>query len=312
MSQRKTAPPERPSPSTPWLHREGLINGIRMHWVEARPSKNNTTKHCSQAPLIILLHGFPEFWYSWRHQITALAAAGYRVAAPDLRGYNLTEKPIDGYDINNLSDDVAELIGTLTLQGERAAVVGHDRGGAIAWAVAARFPDLVDKLIVLNGPSLAAVEQWSWTQCYKSWYIPFFQIPILPHFILGWNRAWLLAHFLRQSVVNDDDADTSLELYRNAISQPTALSRMLQYYHMLPLSLKQAKTHPSVKVPVLILWGRHDAYFGPELMDAAAATVEASVERVLLECGHWAPQELPQEVNRHLLLFLNKQEEEPT
>jgi pimeloyl-ACP methyl ester carboxylesterase len=299
--------------STPWLHREGLINGIRLHWVEARPRSPNKA-----APLVVLLHGFPVFWYSWRHQITALALAGYRVVAPDLRGVNLTEKPATGYDLNTLSQDIAELIATLTMDTEKAFLVGQDWGGVIAFAVAARFPELVHKVVVMDSnPTLCTLDNMSFLQRCKSWHTTFFQIPVLPELIFGCNRAWMLAHhFLRRSgSTRNKEAsfdDATLELYRDAMSQPGALSRMLQYYRNIQISSKQSRTYPPVRVPVLILWAEQDFYSflgGRQVMDEAALNeyVEAPVERIALDCGHWMQQELPEEVNRHLILFFSKQ-----
>jgi pimeloyl-ACP methyl ester carboxylesterase len=295
-----------------WLHREGLINGIRLHWVEARPRSPNKT-----APLVVLLHGFPVFWYSWRHQITALALAGYRVVAPDLRGFNLTEKPAAGYDLNTLAQDIAELIATLTMDTEKAFLVGQDWGGVIAFAVAARFPELIHKLVVLDSnPTLCTLDNMSFLQRCKSWHTQFFQIPVLPELIFGCNRSWLLAHhFLgRSSTCNKEISfdDATLELYRDAMSQPGALSRMLQYYRNIHVSSKQSRSYPPVRVPVLILWGEQDSYSflgGREVMDKAALQeyVEAPVETIALDCGHWMQQELPEEVNRHLILFFAKE-----
>src|SRR5207248_3278599 len=124
-----------------WEHRYAVVNGVRLHYVEA-----------GAGPLMVLLHGFPEFWYSWRHQIPALAAAGFRVIAPDLRGYNLSAKPpaVHSYRIEALVGDVAALI---RHAGERrAAVAGHDWGGVLAWYLPLYHPDVVDRLIVLNAP----------------------------------------------------------------------------------------------------------------------------------------------------------------
>jgi pimeloyl-ACP methyl ester carboxylesterase len=295
-----------------WLHREGLINGIRLHWVEARPRSPNKT-----APLVVLLHGFPVFWYSWRHQITALALAGYRVVAPDLRGFNLTEKPATGYDLNTLTQDIAELIATLTMDTEKAFLVGQDWGGVIAFAVAARFPELVHKLVVLDSnPTLCTLDNMTFLQRCKSWHMLFFQIPVLPELIFGCNRAWLLAHhFLGRSSSCNKEAcfdDATLELYRDAMSQPGALSRMLQYYRNIHVSSKQSRSYPPVRVPVLILWSEQDSYSflgGRQVMDEAALQeyVEAPVEGIALDCGHWMQQELPEEVNRHLILFFAKE-----
>jgi pimeloyl-ACP methyl ester carboxylesterase len=322
-----------PQQSTPWLHREGLINGIRLHWVEARPRSSPKNSSSNKvAPLVVLLHGFPVFWYSWRHQITALALAGYRVVAPDLRGSNLTEKPVAGYDLNTLSQDIAELIATLTVDTEKAFLVGQDWGGVIAWAVAARFPELVHKLVVVDSnPTLCTLDNMSFRQRCKSWHMLFFQIPVLPELIFGCNRAWMLAHcFLRrrsstctctynttktdEGPSSSDFDDSTLELYRDAMSQPGALSRMLQYFRTIQISTKQSRTYPPVRVPVLILSGdeQQDSYTflgGREAMDEVALQeyVEAPVERIALDCGHWMQQELPEEVNRHLILFFSKQ-----
>src|SRR5947209_14470052 len=126
------------NPPQPWTHRQALVNGVRLHLVEA-----------GSGPPVVLLHGFPEFWYAWRHQIPALAAAGFRVVAPDQRGYNLSDKPPDvgSYRLENLAGDVAGLIRATGR--ERAAVVGHDWGGAVAWAIAMRHPERVERLVIL-------------------------------------------------------------------------------------------------------------------------------------------------------------------
>ena len=121
-----------------WEHNEAIINGVRLHWVQA-----------GEGPLVILLHGFPEFWYSWRHQIPVLSTR-FCVVAPDMRGYNLSEKPQSGYDIETLTADVLALI--RSLGEEKAIIIGHDWGGVIAWAFAARFPDATEKLVIMNAP----------------------------------------------------------------------------------------------------------------------------------------------------------------
>src|SRR5437764_7953295 len=128
-----------------WTHRTVLLNGLRHHSVET-----------GTGPLVLLLHGFPEFWYSWRQQLPALAAAGFRAVAPDLRGYNLSDKPklVADYRIGRLVEDVAGLI--RHFGAERAHLVGHDWGGAVAWKTAISRPDLVERLAVLNCPHPAA------------------------------------------------------------------------------------------------------------------------------------------------------------
>src|SRR5438477_525055 len=163
-------------PTSPaWHHRYVVVNGVRLHLVEA-----------GSGPLVVLLHGFPEFWYTWRHAIPALAAAGFHVLAPDLRGYNLSQKPagVRSYRMELLTEDIAGLI--RQAGAHKAAVAGHDWGGGIAWSLAMRYPQLLDKLIILNSPHPGAFlrELRTWKQLRNSWYIFFFQLPLLPEVLL--------------------------------------------------------------------------------------------------------------------------------
>src|SRR5438067_5435169 len=125
----------------PWTHHDATVNGVRLHYVEA-----------GSGPLVVLLHGFPEFWYSWRHQIPALAQAGFHVVAPDMRGYNLSDKPSGwrSYDGDHLAADVAGLV--RHFGADRAHVVGHDWGAAVAYLTAMRHPDVVERVVILNVP----------------------------------------------------------------------------------------------------------------------------------------------------------------
>lgn len=282
--------------STPWLHREGVVNGIRLHWVEAGRRED---------PLVVLLHGFPEFWYSWRHQIRALHNAGYRVVAPDLRGYNLSEKPSTGYDIDTLSNDVIELISLLT--SDPVYLVGHDWGGVVAYATAARCPEKVRKLVVMNAPHLPHMkkEKMSWTQSCLLSYIAFFQVPFLPELLLGCNRAYFLGRGIRVSTSDPECLDqATIELYRDAISQRGALPCMLEYYRNLRRSSELSLRHDKIRSPTLILWGKEDVVLRRELYEKMSDYIDAPLDIVELDCGHWTPQEAPNEVNRQVLLFL--------
>jgi epoxide hydrolase 4 len=152
-----------------WTHREAVINGIRLHYVEA-----------GSGPLALLLHGFPEFWYTWRRQIPALARAGFRVIAPDLRGYNQSDKPagVRPYQVSLVANDVASLI--CHADAAPAKIVGHDWGGSVAWQVAMRHPQIVQKLVVLNAPHPVAFQRGLArpSQLLKSWYVFFFLAPL--------------------------------------------------------------------------------------------------------------------------------------
>jgi len=276
----------------PWTHHEDIVNGIRLHWVEQ-----------GEGPLVVLLHGFPEFWYSWRHQIPALAAR-FRVVAPDMRGYNLSEKPPKGYDPQTLTDDVRALIEHLGHQ--RAVIVGHDWGGLIAWAFAIRFPEATETLVILNAPHPGRFMEAVRTprQALRSSYVLLFRTPGLSELLLGANRCWALARGMRRSAVNKDAfPDEVLERYREAMSRPGALTAALKYYRH--ASLSKLPPDLSVRAPTLILWGEHDQALGRELTEGLERWVPDLTVRYL-DCGHWTQQERPEEVNRALLEFLDR------
>ncbi len=280
-------------PGTIWTHEEAIVNGIRLHWVEA-----------GSGPLIVLLHGFPEFWYSWRHQIPALAER-FRVVAPDMRGYNLSEKPQAGYDIETLTDDVLGLI--RSLGEEQAIVVGHDWGGVIAWAFAARYPNAVRKLVILNAPHPQRFQQSlnaGLRQMLRSYYVLFFQIPRIPELLLGSNRCWALARAMRSSaIVEGAFTDEDIERYREAMSRPGALTAALGYYRSVFRTRHQTEQLGHVQAETLVLWGEHDRALGRELAEGLEQWVP-NVSVRFLDCGHWTQQERPEEVNRYLMEFL--------
>jgi pimeloyl-ACP methyl ester carboxylesterase len=276
----------------PWAHHEEIVNGIRIHWVEQ-----------GRGPLVVLLHGFPEFWYSWRRQIPVLAER-FRVVAPDLRGYNLSEKPRSGYDVETLTDDVLALVHYLGE--ERAYIVGHDWGGLLAWIFAIRFPEATRKLVVMNAPHPARFQELVRRprQFLRSTYVLFFQLPRVPELILGANHGWLIGKMLQRSAVEKDAFSAEdLRRYREASSRPGALTGGLNYYRAARLNrLPQDQT---VRVPTLLLWGVHDPALGRELTEGLERWVpDLTVQH--LDCGHWTQQEAPEEVNRHLLGFLGE------
>lgn len=271
-------------------------NGVRLHVAAAGPE---------DGPLVILLHGFPEFWYGWRNQIPALARAGLRVLAPDQRGYNRSDKPEwpVGYRIETLVEDV---IGLIDHAGrERAAVVGHDWGGAIALALAATHPERVEKLVVLNA-SLPQVMQRVVRrhplQGFMSLYILAFQIPWLP------EAFWRAGDFrggvraLRTTSRPETFSDADLECYKAAWAQPGAQTAMLNWYRA---ALRFPFFVPDLRidVPTRILWGRRDAF----LSQAAAEETRrvcSQAELSFLEASHWVQHEAAGEVNRRLVDWL--------
>ncbi len=277
-------------------HSYADVNGVRLHYVEA-----------GEGPLVVLLHGFPEFWYSWRHQIPALADAGYHVVAPDMRGYNLSEKPAGwrAYGAEQLAGDIAALIRHLGV--EKAHLVGHDWGAAVAYFTAMDHPDVVERLAILNVPHPARLLDGFRTvrQLRKSWYMFFFQIPFLPERLLARNGFSFAKRSLRaDSPGSFSDAD--LERYVEAWSQPGALKGMIDYYRAaLRQSPRKALGRMSpINCPVLVIWGERDRHLGRELAQPGPTWVpNVRVER-LPEATHWVQHDAPERVNELLTEFL--------
>lgn len=285
-----------PDTTAIWQHRDIITNGIRMHYVTQ-----------GAGPLIVLLHGFPEYWYSWRHQIPFLAQHGYHVVAPDLRGYNDTDKPRTGYDIPTLLLDIAGLISGLGQQ--QAIIVGHDWGGALAWSFAARYPHMTARLIVMNAPHPAAMlrEFRTFKQLRKSWYMFAFQLPWLPEKILLRNHANAIGSMLHGSALQKSAFPRSVTaLYQQAMSKPGAMTAALNYYRQLfrhlPTNLSQQNA--TILAPTLLIWGIYDIALDIALTHGLEPWVpHLCIERIS-QSGHWVQQEQPDHVNQLILTFL--------
>ncbi len=275
-----------------------LANGLRFHVVEEGPA---------DGPLVLLLHGFPEFWYSWRHQLRSLASRGYRVVAPDLRGYHLTEKPEDvgAYDLDHLATDVVALIEALGA--ERAAVVGHDWGGGVAWHVGARHPDRVTRLVVVSSPHPGAVAAGLFRDLrlfLAAWYLFWFQVPWLPEWVLA--RSGVGAGLRRHAARAEAFTDADVAAYDAAARVPGAMRSAVHYYRAAFRRIWRASSTGPVAVPTLQVWGARDAAYLPVLAERPERFVSAPVRvEVLPEVGHFVPQEAPAELDRLLLDFLS-------
>ena len=269
---------------------------LRMHAVVEGPEGR---------PLVVMLHGFPEFWYSWRHQIEALAAADYRVVAPDQRGYNLTDKR-GPYDVFTLAADVARLIHTLGY--EKATVVGHDWGGVIGWVLGARYPNVVEKLVVYNAPHpSAAIAAWRslyLPQILKSWYILAFQIPKLPERLMGAKDYAVLARNLKKDTkgaLNDEE----LGYFRRAWSRPGAMTGGINWYRALLRSWMQGHLKDLiVHQPTLLIWGEQDAFLTVRTAEWTRRYVPNLTIKYVRGASHWVQQDSPNTVNRYMLDFL--------
>ncbi|ADJ14848.1 alpha/beta fold hydrolase [Halalkalicoccus jeotgali] len=294
-----------------WSHGEAIVNGLRLHYVEA-----------GEGPLVVLLHGFPDHWYGWREQIPALVEAGYRVVAPDMRGYNRSEKPpgVSAYRIGHLIEDVRELIAHFGA--ERAHLVGHDWGGVVAWEVAARYPDSVDRLVVLNAPHPSAyrreLRDRESDQRRRSWYVLLFQLPWLPELLVRFGRQRLLGALFRGASRSPEAFDEeAIERYTDACTRPGAMSAMLNYYRALfrgtlgskiPGQSRPCSTTSDGLVgrPTLLLWGTEDEALSPALTEGLEEWVpDIEIERVA-GAGHWVQLDATDRVNESLVGFLNR------
>jgi len=271
------------------------VGDIRLHYVEA-----------GQGPLIVLLHGFPEFWYAWRQQIEPLAAAGFRVVAPDTRGYNLSSKPdgVAAYDSVLLAADIAGLIGKLGAQ--TANLVGHDWGGTIAWAMAMNHPEVVDRLAILNAAHPRKLSQGLHhpSQLRRSWYFFFFDLPDLPETVVHAGHWHFFRHFLRDARPPFTPEQT--ELYVQAWSQPGASTGMINYYRS-SVRASQKKAEAAlvpISAPTLVIWGERDRYLGPELAEPEHDDVP-NLDRVerLPDASHWVHHDEPERVSELLVDF---------
>ncbi len=279
-----------------WQHAFLTANGIRFHYVTQ-----------GEGDLVLLLHGFPEFYYSWRHQIPALAQ-NFRVVAVDLRGYNDSDKR-GPYNIGTLTTDVREIVHALGYA--RAHLVAHDWGGSIAFSTAALYPEIVDKLIVLNAPYAPALlreYRRNPRQRFKSWYIAFFQIPFLPEILLGAFHAWGIRWMLRAGARDAKTfSDADLRAYADAMCKPGALTAAIGYYRALLArqTMRGARAWRKIAAPTLILWGEKDIALEVGLTRDLEEWIPNVRVHYFPNAGHWLQQEEPDAVNRAIAEFLS-------
>jgi epoxide hydrolase 4 len=280
--------------------REGYADlaDVRLHYVEAGPADGTP---------VVLLHGFPEFWYSWRHQIPALAAAGLRAIAPDMRGYNLSSKPSDvsAYAASRLAADIRDLIRERGC--ERACVAGHDWGAAVAWVAAMRHPEVLERLAILNVPHprlmLNALRRPS-RQLLRSWYIFFFQLPWMPEQAVAAGDWYMLRYSFEHDARPGAFTPEDIDRYREAWSQPGAVAAMLAYYRASvrrPPSGGGGRFTP-IQAPTLVIWGERDRALGAELAEPDRADVPGLTRVVRIpEASHWVQHDRPDRVSELLI-----------
>jgi epoxide hydrolase 4 len=262
-----------------------------------------------QGPPVILLHGFPENWRSWTHQIPALASAGFSVLAPDLRGYNESDRPLerDAYHLKHLVADVAALV--RATGHARAHVVGHDWGGIVAWTLAGAHPELLDRLVILNAPHLDVYlrhAQRPSRQMLRSWYTLFFRIPRLPEWALSARHFHLIRDLFRRQPYQPAFSEDETAAYIEALSKPGALTAALNWYreNAAPDAVHLARS-ARIDAPTLVIWGERDPALGVELLDGLENVAALVRIHRIADASHWVQNEAPDEVNRVLIEFLS-------
>jgi len=276
-------------------------NGIKLHVVMAGPKAGQP---------VLLLHGFPEFWYGWRKQIPALAKAGYRVIVPDQRGYNLSDKPkgIKAYSLDKLAADILGLIDALGY--DKVNLIGHDWGAVVAWAVAIWHPERLHKLGILNVPHPAVMVNYlrrgDPEQLRHSWYIFAFQVPWLPEYYLRKNDWRNSDRILRGSSKRRSFTRGDVPEYKKAWSQPGAMTAMLNWYRAAVRYLPKLLKDGRVKVPTQMIWGMRDVALSHRMARPSIDYCDEGSLVLFEEATHWVQHDEAEAVNQLLLEFLSR------
>ena len=273
-------------------------NGIRLHVVQAGPK--------SGIP-VVLLHGFPEFWYGWRHQIPALVEAGCRVIVPDQRGYNLSDKPqgAKNYRVDELVKDVIGVINALGY--EKVNLVGHDWGAVVAWTLAIKYPQRLHKLGIMNVPHPAVMKRFltrDLEQMRRSWYVFFFQLPWLPEAGLraeNWRGA---ERALRGSGKLHTFTKEDIAKYKEAWAQPGAMTSMVNWYRAVIRHQPPMPQDVRVKVRTLMMWGTKDVALTHRMARPSMDYVDDGNLILFPEATHWVQHDAAEEVNHYLVDFI--------
>ena len=283
-----------------WQHRHVEANGIRIHYVEQ-----------GDGFPVVLLHGFPELWYSWRHQIPALAAAGLRAIAPDLRGYGQTDKPAEreAYDMANLVGDLTGLLDALGV--EKAVIAGHDWGGIIVWSAALMAPERVERVVGVNTPLLprSAIPPTQAIEASKDnrlQYMLFFQEPgraeaFFARDLEGAQRRFYAGASGGTEYLSEEEFQVYVEAFREG-----GLTGPLNFYRNIDRNWEQAAALEGrpVLCPALMVMAEKDPVLRPELTAGMEARAPDLRKELIKDCGHWTQQEKPEELNRILVDFL--------
>ena len=273
-------------------------NGIRLHLVQAGPQSGTP---------VVLLHGFPENWRCWRRQIPALVEAGCRVIVPDQRGYNLSDKPegVKAFSMDELFKDVIGLIDVLGY--EKVNLVGHDWGAAVAWVVANQHPERLHRLGILNVPHPEVMKRFlkrDLEQLRRSWYIFFFQLPWLPEALMRAQDWRAMVRALHDSGKTHTFTDEDMEKYKEAWSQPGALTAMLNWYRAAVRFQMPEMKDARIRIPTLMIWGMKDVALSHRLARPSMDYCDEGNLILFPEATHWVQLDEADSVNHYLADFL--------
>ncbi len=262
---------------------------------------NVETRGDPKKPLALLLHGFPQSSHAWLSELDRLEKQGFYVAAPDMRGYGKSEKPssVSAYKGARLALDVKEIIEGLGKKS--ASVASHDWGAVVAWAAASLHPEVFDKLIIINGPHPDRIKKLLKTngdQRKRSWYIFFFQLPLLPEMFMRNEKTM---NKVLRGATPETFSEEEISYYREAARAPGAARAMINYYRA---SARYGLPRlPNVKAPTLVLWGEQDVALSPKLLDDLDKHVENLKIQMLPTASHWVIEDAPNEVHAAISSF---------
>ena len=296
---------EKPMLKNSYVH----VNGVRLHVVTA-----------GKGPLILFLHGFPEFWYEWKNQLAEFGK-DHLAVAPDMRGYDLSDKPqaLDQYKMNVLVEDVRALGDHFSHQ-KKFILVAHDWGGAVAWAFAIAHPEMLEKLVIVNAPHPGVFGRLLATdpaQQKASQYMLMFRSPQAEQTLSADNYAWLVSAVLGDGLKNGVFNDEDKQAYIKAWSQPGALTGGLNYYRANEVGPPAAGQNPSggrssapdlsalmVKVSTLVIWGEKDTALLTQNLDGLEKFVPQLTIKRIPDGSHWVVHEKRDEVNAAIRDFI--------
>lgn len=278
-------------------HRYYDVNGLRLHVAEAGKRGGE---------VMLFLHGYPECWYGWKAQLEYFAAKGYHAVAPDLRGYNLSSKPapVASYRVSELVSDLVALAGQLT--GKPVVLIGHDWGGVLAWKLAEQHPGLLRKLIIINMAHPDVMQQTlkkNIRQLLKSWYIGFFQLPLLPEWASRVFDCALLERSMTASSNPGTFSPADMEHYKSAWKQPGALTSMINWYRAVIRYRKPERAAATITVPTLLIWGKKDRFLSHTMAQPSISRCSNGKLMMIEDATHWVHHEKP-EVNGYIEDFI--------